>query len=148
MSTRNNSNPGPLGLISIKAPHESHMELMQSNHAPSHEERRITGELGRQILIIEGQREKTIFGSSAIGDIHAHGSYVFQDTVTSIIEKHREIRGEDFEPYIREFNRVNIESCAKDLLAAAGTGSENIGSVIDKSLDLPPRPSLWTQLSR
>lgn len=154
MTTRNSRTPrGSFGTLSIEEPERLHTDIVslaQSHHTLSHEEKRIAEEFGKQTFIISKQMEKSIHAASAIQDVRANLSYGFQDTVASIVEKQREVRGEDFESYVAAFNRGNVEGLAKNLLGVAAVSAENIGTMVYKSLDLPPvlppPPSLWKRI--
>lgn len=150
MSTKHTKGEDVLGLTSIDLPHPLQTGIVpfgQPNRALTREEKRISEECEREMLIIEGQREKTKFGTTAIGDIRDHSSFVFQDTVVAIAERQREMRGHEFEAYLVEFNRLNVQGCARNLLGAAEVGATNIGAMIFLSLDLPPEQlSLWKRL--
>lgn len=144
MSTRNGRNSqNALGIVPTEAPCGLSLEpprLSNSHRASSREQKRIREEFGRQTLIIEGQMQKTEFGQSAIGSIHAHGYGVYQDAVAGINARRQEVRGEDFDPFLEEFYRLNLQACGNHLLSAAKVGAANIGGTIYDSLDLPSEP--------
>lgn len=138
-----------LGLAPLEMASPFHTGLVPyaQERTLTREEQRVTNEFDRQKLVIEAQREKTKLGIGAIGEIRDHASMVFQDTGISIFVRQQEVLGSEIESYVTEFNRLNMQGLAHDLLAATNVGSTNIGTVIYKSLDLPPEPpSLWKRL--
>ncbi len=52
-----------------------------------------------------------------LSEIRVQASRAFQETVVSIMEREKEVCGEEFAPYIIEFNRLAVQSLAKHLLA-------------------------------
>ena len=145
MSTRN-KNSSPFGIISFEGPYNANTELVLPNHTLTHAENYITGEVGRQNLIMEGQRVKTLVGSAAIEDIEANSIYLYQDLQTRVNENYQRIADESYAGNVAEFNRAALQNGGRALLRAAAAGAENINDVISMSLNVRPPPSLLRRL--
>lgn len=145
MPSRNGKKPeSGLGLVAAEPPALLHTEVIPSlqDRALTREEKRITEEFDKRVLIVEAECEIAKFGNSAIGDIRNHASFVFHDTARSILDRQKEVVDEELLAYTREFDRHNIQGCARDLLAVSTGATLNIGSTVTKSFELPPE-SFW-----
>ena len=136
----NNTQPqvNAIGLVPQERRQPMQFSLMpvgQTQPELTREQERVANEYGREILIIEADRKKAVFGLWSIGDIRNHASSTFQDLVVTVMEQQREIQDKEYAATIAQFNRMNIQEGAKDLLDAAQTGSTHIESVVSTSLD-------------
>ncbi len=116
-------------------------------HPVTRNEKRIAEEFRTQTLVIEAVGEKTLFGQTAIGEIHVHAQDVFADSVHSMLESKQEAQGTEYQSYVDEFAKLNAQSLAKHLYGSVEVGASAIGVEISRSLYPPPeQASLWKRL--
>ena len=113
-------------------------------------ERKVIDELSKQRLVIEAQREKTEFAMTQIGDLHEHGSHVFNRTTTYIMEVKQQTRGKEHQSVIDEFTARQISTFGRQMLGAMEVGGTKIGEEVFRPLyptaDPPEPKGFWKRL--
>ncbi len=128
-----------LGLSIVAAAPKPGTELVPfGGRKLTREERRITDELHKQVLVLEGTAQKTAFSQAKITEIHMHGAVMFEETVAFIASVKEESRGTDYQTYVDQFSRRQIESLARHLLGVTEVGAMAISYEVNRSLYPPP----------
>ncbi len=104
------------------------------NQAVTRDEKRIGEEYRKQIIVIEAQAAKTIFGQTKIAEINRHAAQVFDDTVGFIVTTKAEARGKEHQAYIDEFANRQIQMFARHMFGTLEVGATKIGLEIDRTL--------------
>lgn len=103
------------------------------NQAGTRDERKIGEEYRKQVLVIEVQAAKTIFGLTKIAEINQHAAQTFDDTVGFIVTTKAEARGKEHQAYVDEFANRQIQMFARHVFGTIEVGATNIGLEINRT---------------
>jgi len=131
---------------------ESPLELAPLDQAPSsgfskdiaiftdnlpEDEQRILDECGKEVLVMDGNRAKTIFAIDQIAEIHKHSVVTFEDTTAFILAiKDEQLDGEQ-KVYMDEFCIRSVQVLGRHIFSIMEVGAANIGKEVHRSL-YPP----------
>ncbi len=119
----------------------------------SRDEQHICEEWNKQMMVIDAQADKTAFATTKIGEVHRHGALTFSTTLEYVLALKEEAEGEEYQLYMAEFSKRQLQMLGRHMLGAVEVGSSHIGGEIHRSLYPPPEPppppeprSLWKRL--
>ncbi len=145
----NGEKESALGLVATNLPRPLSTEVASRGFGRpiTRDEKRITEEFHKQVLVIQAVAEKTTFGQAALGDVHEHGQGVFAKGVRTIFAIKKKTESAECESYLEEFSRVTVQSLGQSLIRTYGTSAAAIETEIARPLYPPPEEkSLFRRL--
>lgn len=121
------------------APTGSIMPVNTGDNLTRDEERTLE-EFRKQWLVLQGQKAKTAYAVSAIGDLNEFGTRTFVDTADAIEDMKAGEREVEHQAYIDEFCNRAKKATANHILAVTELGARHLAEEVTRPLYLLPEP--------
>jgi hypothetical protein len=148
MTTKKADNPFGLAPITpLPSISSNDYRLTRRNSEMTRRERATVAEWRVQMLTIEAQKSKTIFGEYVLGDIHEYAAATFAETASNIWTIKESVRIPELQVYTDAFCHRQIQLAGRHMEQAALYGAENILKEIERSSRIElPKPTFWQRL--
>lgn len=148
MTIKKADNPFGLAPISPLAPiSASEYRLTRRTGLITRRERATAAEWRIQMMTIEAQKAKTLYGEYVIGDIHEHATATFAETVSNILLVKETARTPEVHHYVSSYCERQISLAARHIEHASVFGAENVLAEIERSPRVElPKPTFWERI--
>lgn len=148
MTTTKADNPFGLAPIAPLASISSNeYRLTRGTTNMTRRERATAAEWRVQMLTIEAQKSKTLFGEYALSDIYEYASETFVETATNIWTVKESVQIPELRIYTDSFCHRQIQLAGRHMEQAATFGAQNILQEIERSNHVElPKPTFWQRL--